>query len=150
MTGRKRRSRVRPRRFRRVGAALSVLALWLQLILSGAPGPERHAAAGNPADIAVVLDEHAFCLAAARAADGPAEDTPPPFRHDHGEDHGAGCCFWHAGPSFQAAVPLAFAPVLFAATTISVVAAYPQTRAQLRAGTIGARAPPPRAGIILA
>jgi hypothetical protein len=97
---------MRDRRFRRFGAFVAGLALYLQLALVGAGA--LPVTSGVPAD---ALGDHALCLAGGgNAPTQPADNAPAAPTHDHT----LFCCIWHslAGIAPQAAptpLPLSYA-----------------------------------------
>lgn len=128
--------RLRDKSWRRVGASLAGLALYLQLAFASL-GMLAATAPAGPAD---ALAEHALCLAAQDGAAQPsAPADPAPAAPTH--DHGAFCCLWHSLPGVQsvaAAVPLPVAYARLARLDAGETAFIPRPRR----GPANARAPP--------
>jgi len=101
---------LRRRYWRRWGAALSGLALGVQLMLATAG--LVIAAAAAPAD---ALGPHALCLAGARDGDTgrpaqPADGAPGTPIHAHA----ALCCLWHQVPAVAPVAALPSQPAVYA------------------------------------
>lgn len=134
-----RRSRVhRPGRL--VTTALACIALLVQVALAGRQPPIQSLPSGD-AGLAALLGPHALCLAAAQEDKTPAShpSDPTPARPDHDT---SGCCVWHVGGIFVPPAPVALEPVVFTAVARAVIVAATQPAPAVRAGAIGARAPP--------
>jgi len=122
---------LRDQSWRRFGAALSGLALGLQLMLSSL-GLAMTAAAADPMD---AFGGHALCLAGGLTP--PAGEAPVPPGHSHF----AFCCLWHQIPGVQpvavtAPVPVAFAYIAPIERGMAAFTPGPQR------GPANARAPP--------
>ncbi|MBV9861182.1 MAG: hypothetical protein JO267_03440 [Alphaproteobacteria bacterium] len=123
-----------------------MLAVWVQLAAFGMHPIGSGAAANRSAALSGGFDEHAFCLAAATAADAADQasgkapgDTAPAERNDH---DAAGCCSWHLNVAALPAPSGTIERIVFAEPTPSLPSHQPRLLGSLRPGTVGARAPP--------
>jgi hypothetical protein len=126
---------LRDKPWRRFGAVLAGLAIYLQLALAGLAGAPL-AASSTAADR---LAEHALCLAGAAGERQQLPGDPAPVAPAH--DHTLFCCLWHspAGPAPDAArlpVPVAYAVAALREAAGSSLVPGP------RRGPGNARAPP--------
>ncbi|HZK92376.1 MAG TPA: hypothetical protein VFC56_19730 [Stellaceae bacterium] len=126
---------MRDRHWRRFGAALAGVALYVQLAVAGG-GMLALATQGDPGD---VLGGHALCLAAPDGAAQPAAPVPSPAAPTH--DHGAVCCLWHSLPGIQPLAAAAPLPVAYADIDRGSIGDAPFTGGPRR-GPANARAPP--------
>ena len=99
---------MRNKAWRRFGASLAGLALYLQLALAGW-GTLALAPEADPTD---PFGGHALCLAAGGAAQpaAPADQAPTAPTHDHT----AFCCLWHSLPGVEPMAALAPQPIAYA------------------------------------
>lgn len=124
---------MRDRRFRRFGAFVAGLALYLQLAFVGAGA--LPVTAGVPAD---ALGQHALCLAGGGNAPAqPADNAPAPPTHDHT----LFCCLWHSLPSIAPQTAQAAAPIAYTIVALTKPDSAALTRGPYR-GPGNARAPP--------
>ena len=125
-------NRMRDRFLQRLGAALAVFALGLQLALAGSEMP-----VAPPAGVPDGLSAHALCLAGGAPPATPADNTPtvPAHRHD------ALCCLWHQAPGVTPQAAQAPRPVVYAWITHNAPGAAPPVLVPPR-GPLNARAPP--------
>jgi hypothetical protein len=101
---------LRDKSWRRFGATLAGLALYLQLAFAG----WGMLALATPGDAADALGGHALCLAGDRDAaqpTAPADSGPVAPVHDHG----AFCCLWHPLPGLTPQAALTPRPIAYAA-----------------------------------
>ena len=124
-------------RFRRLGAALAGVGMYLQLAIAGLAMPV-FAADSTPAD---ALGEHALCLAdaAVQHPGAPAEKGPAAPPHDHT----AFCCLWHSPLGIAPQAALAPQPVAYVSAGHGESGATGIIPAPRRS-PVNARAPPPR------
>lgn len=105
--------RLRDSSWRRFGASLAGVALYLQLAFASW-GVLALASTGGPSD---AFGGHALCLAAQDG--GTQQPTAPagaPAAPLH--DHGAFCCLWHPLPAIQALTAETTLPVAYAEITL--------------------------------
>jgi len=126
-------------RFRRLGAAMAALALYLQLAFAGW-GMLALAAHGDPGD---AFSEHALCLAGLGDTQQPTAPTDG-APSTPGHDHLAFCCLWHAAPGVAPQTAFLPQPIAYAAGGHHEPDTLAFTPAPRRS-PVNARAPPPLA-----
>jgi hypothetical protein len=127
---------MRDKTWRRLGASLAGLALYLQLAIAGS----GMLALATPDGAADALGGHALCLADAGRAQPATPTDGVPVAPTH--DHGAFCCLWHTLPGVapqSAGTPFPITYAAIARDAFGDDSAIPGPQR----GRANARAPPP-------